>query len=374
MHKFMSFSAGFVIAALTLAWLPASAADTIMVGRSLTLSGPLKAYGEAKRDGGDAYIAKVNAAGGINGKKIELVTLDDAYLPANIVANLKKLAAENQPVAFLGIFGVPTSAAALPVLAELQIPGVGLTSGTEAMRKPFNRYAFPVRATYADEARKLVSHANTIGITKISVIYMDNPFGAGLNTALSDAAKVGGLTLKSLKVDIAGATTAAVAAQAAADQPQAIFLASLSVLAAQTFTELKKAGYRGSIYGFSPLDTTVFTKLVGAEAKGLGISQVFPIPTGVRYKVVAEYMKDVKTLGRGVPSFYGIEAYVEAKVLVEGLRRAGAKPTPASLVKSLETMKDFDAGGFFVSYTLEAHTGSTFVEITVVNSNGEVTR
>ena len=93
MHKFMSSSVGFVIAAMALTWLPASAADAIVVGRSLTLSGPLKLYGEAKRDGGDAYIAKVNAAGGINGKKIEVVTLDDAYLPANIVANLKKLAA-----------------------------------------------------------------------------------------------------------------------------------------------------------------------------------------------------------------------------------------------------------------------------------------
>jgi branched-chain amino acid transport system substrate-binding protein len=374
MQKFMSSSAVFVIASLTLAWLPASAADAIIVGRSLTLSGPLKAYGEAKRDGGDAYIAKVNATGGINGKKIELVTLDDAYLPANIVANLKKMATENQPVAFLGIFGVPTAAAALPVLAELQIPGVGLTSGTEAMRKPFNRYAFPVRASYADEARKLVSHAGTIGISKVASIYMDNPFGAGLNSALTDAAKTGGLTLKSQKVDVPGATAAAVAAQVAAERPQAVFLATLSGQGAQMYAELKKAGYRGSIYGFSPLDTTVFTKLVGAEAKGLGISQVFPIPSGVRLKVVAEYVKDMKDLKRGVPSFYGIEAYVEAKVLVEGLRRAGPKPTPASLVKSLETMKEFDAGGFFVSYTPEAHTGSTFVEITVVNANGEVTR
>jgi branched-chain amino acid transport system substrate-binding protein len=374
LSKALSSAAFLAIAASALAGLPAHAADTIVIGRSLTLSGPLKAYGEAKRDGGDAYIAKVNAAGGINGKKIELITLDDAYLPANIVANLKKLAAENQPVAFLGIFGVPTSAAALPVLAELQIPAVGLTSGTEAMRKPFNRYAFPVRASYADEARKLVSHANTIGISRVEVIYLDNPFGAGLNAALADAAKTGGLTAKALKMDVTGANAVALAAEVAKDQPQAVFLATLSGQGAQMYAELKKAGYRGSIYGFSPLDTTVFTKLVGAEAKGLGISQVFPIPNGVRLKVVAEYVKDVKDLKRGVPSFYGIEAYVEAKVLVEGLRRAGAKPTPASLVKSLETMKEYDAGGFYVSYTPEAHTGSTFVEITVVNSNGEVTR
>ena len=160
------------------------AADNILIGRSLTLSGPLALYGESKRDGGDAYISKINAAGGVGGKRIELITLDDAYVPANMVANIRKIAAENKPVAFLGLFGVPTVAAAIPVLKELQIPGVGLTSGTDLVRNPFNRYVFPVRASYADEARKLVSHAKTIGITVPSIVYMDNPFGVGVNTAL----------------------------------------------------------------------------------------------------------------------------------------------------------------------------------------------
>ena len=374
MHKLLTLTARFAIATLALSWLPASAADNIVIGRTLALSGGLKLYGEAKRDGGDAYLAKVNAAGGVGGRGIEVITLDDAYLPANLVTNLKKMATENQPVAFLGIFGVPTVAAALPVLAELKIPGVGLTSGTDAVRTPFNRYAFPVRASYADEARKLVSHAKTIGITKINVIYLDNPFGEGLNTSLSNAFKDNGLTAKVFKVDVAGKTVAAVAAQAVADQPQAIFLASLAAVGAPLFSELKKAGFRGSIYGFSPLDATVMTKVLGAEAKGLGISQVFPIPNGLRLRVVSEYVRDVKDLGRGSPSFYGLEGYIEARVLVEGLKRAGSNPSPASLVKSLESMREFDVGGYFVSYSPEAHKGSSFVEITVINAAGEVTR
>ena len=78
------------LAIAPLAWSPAQAADAIVVGRSLVLSGPLQSYGEAKRDGGDAYIHKVNAAGGVRGRPIELVTLDDVYAPANTVANLRK--------------------------------------------------------------------------------------------------------------------------------------------------------------------------------------------------------------------------------------------------------------------------------------------
>lgn len=102
------------LAAMVVSTCPASAlaAEPIVVGRSLPLSGPLRSYGEAKRDGGNAYIKKTNAAGGVGGRPIELVTLDDAYTPDKTIENLTKLAAEHQPMAFLGLFGLPTVAAA----------------------------------------------------------------------------------------------------------------------------------------------------------------------------------------------------------------------------------------------------------------------
>ena len=94
----------------------------------------------------------------------------------------------------------------------------------------------------------------------------------------------------------------------------------------------------------------------------------------MRVKVVAEYIDALKALGHGTPSFYGLEAFIEAKVLVEGLRRAGPRASPASLVTALESMHDFDLGGYYVSYKPEAHTGSLFVEVDVINSSGVVTR
>lgn len=350
------------------------AAESISVGRSLTLSGPLALYGESKRDGGDAYISKINATGGVGGRRIELITLDDGYIPANMVVNLKKIAAENQPVAFLGLFGVPTVAAAIPVLKELKIPAVGLTSGTDAVRSPFNRYVFPVRASYADEARKLVSHAKTIGITRPSIVYMDTPFGIGIHTALVKSFAENNLKPKEFKVDAKGDTNAEISARVASDQPQTVFIAALNNVAGPLMLELRKAGFRGTFYTFSPVDNKVMLKMMGTSVEGLGISQVFPVPKGSRLPVVAEYLDDMKKLGKGTPTYYGLEGYIEAKTLVEGLRRAGSKPTPESLVRSLETMKDYDAGGFFISYTPGAHKGSNFVEITVVNADGEILR
>ena len=353
----------------------AFAADDIVVGRSLALSGPLKSYGEAKRDGGDAYIQKVNKAGGIAGRPIVLVTLDDAYQPEKTVANLKSLAEKNAPTAFLGLFGVPTVAAALPVLEQLKIPAVGLTSGTAAVRAPHNPYAFPIRASYAEEAQKLVSQVKTIGVTKISVIYSDNPFGESVKNTLLEALRKEGLTALAVKVDAAGAGAAPAVGQAIANAPQAVFLTMLSQAAVPVLRELKKSDSHSLLYTFSPVDTTVVLKQLGTSASGLGITQVVPIPSGMLFPVVEEYTAALKALGHGTPSFYGLEAFIEAKVLVEGLRRAGAAAkNPAALLKALETMRNYDAGGYFVSYGPGIRTGSRFVEIDIIDTSGVLRR
>ena len=373
-QKFSRAFAAFLFTAFQTVTVPTHAADAIVVGRSLALSGPLKGYGEAKRDGGDAYINKINSTGGVGGRKIELVTLDDVYTPATTVENLKKISAERNPTAFLGLFGVPTVAAALPVLLELKIPAVGLTSGTDALRTPLNRYAFPVRASYAEEARKLVNHVKTVNISKVSVIYTTNPFGESVKNTLLAALKDAGINAKTYKVDPTGADAVEAARLTNTDEPQAIFMTMLSQAAVPVLTEIKKTSFRGALYTFSPVDTSAITKQLGEKANGLAITQVVPIPNGVRVKIVSEYVQALTDLGRGSPSFYGLEAFIEAKVLVEGLKRAGASPTPAALVKSLETLRDLDLGGYYVTYKPDAHTGSLFVEVNVINSLGEVNR
>ena len=138
--------------------------------------------------------------------------------------------------------------------------------------------------------------------------------------------------------------------------------------------ELRKISFNGPIYGSSATDASVIAKLLGKQAVGLAFSQIVPLPNGPRVKVVAEYQQAMKDLGRGVSSGLGLEGFIEAKVLVEGLRRAGPNPTPASLAKGLETLRDLDVGGFFVSYTPKVHTGSLFVEIDVISAKGELMR
>ncbi len=352
----------------------ARAANDIIIGRTLSLEGPTQSYGQAKLDGSDAYIAKVNAAGGINGRKIHVVTLNDSYTPAVAVANLKKMASENQPLAFLGVFGVPVVAAVLPVIDELKIPTVGLTSGVAELRNPGYRYSFPVRADYGTESEKLVTHVKTIGVSKLGLIYSDNPFGSAVRGVLEAEMKNQKYTPVVVKVAADG-KDADVAAKSVFDgKPEAVFLGMLTQAAVPVVTSLRKSGFKGTIYALSPVDGTQMVKQLQSGAANLAISQVVPVPDSVRTLVAGEYMQALKSLGRGEPSFYGLEGFIEAKLLVEGIKRAGPKVTTESLQKSLETFEKFDLGGFMVSYKPQSHKGSSFSEVNAINSRGQIAR
>ena len=353
---------------------PSDAAGSIVIGRSIALSGPLRSSGEAKRDGADAYIRRINARGGIYGRAIEVVTLDDAYDPATTVSNLRKIAAENKPVAFLGLFGLPTAAAALPVLEDLRVPAVGLTSGSDELRAPFKQFVFPVRGSFADEARKVVSHVKTVGTSRVVVAYTDNPFGEGVKTTILGAISDAGLRATVVKIDPAGISAAGAARQVISDNPQAVLFAMATPAAVPVLAELKKASFRGPTYSFSAVDASIVAKQLGQAARGLAITRVVPPPNAVQVPVVAEYLSALKDMNRGVPSFFGLEGYLEAKVLVEGLKRAGANPSATSLVAGLETMRDLNLGGFFVNYQPRMHTGSTFVEIDIISASGTLAR
>ncbi len=362
-------AAGSLIFLSTAAW-----SQNIVVGRSLPLTGQLKAIGEPKRDGGDAFINKLNAAGGINGRKIEVITLDDAYVADNTVANLRKLAEESKAVAFFSLLRVPVKDGAIPILDELKVPAIGVASATDLLRSRVHKYGFPVRASFSDEARKLANHVKVVGISRVALVYQDVPLGQTTREVTEVSLKETGLTPNIFKLNADAKNLAEVVGKVADSQPQAIFLLALTPASAALVSEFRKRSVNANLYTYSSTDAFVFAKLLGNQAAGVAISQVVPIPSGSRIKIVAEYVQAVKDLGRSTPTGLGLEGYIEAKVMAEGLKRAGANPSPESLVRALETMRDMDLGGFFVNYTPQAHTGSLFVEIDMIGPKGELIR
>src|SRR2546422_629918 len=155
--------------------------DRIVLGQSVALTGPASQLGIQMRNGVSAYLDYVNAQGGVHGRKIELITLDDGYEPARTVPNTKKLIDEHKVFALIGYVGTPTSVPAIPVFTEAKVPFFGPFTGAEALRAPFNRYIFHVRASYYDETDKIVEQVLSIGGKTIAVFYQDDAYGqAGL--------------------------------------------------------------------------------------------------------------------------------------------------------------------------------------------------
>jgi ABC-type branched-subunit amino acid transport system substrate-binding protein len=376
------FALGVSLAAALLA-SPAATAETgvgpntILVGQSAAFSGPAQELGIEMRKGVQAYFDAVNRAGGVNGRKLVLKTLDDGYEATRAAANTKKLIAEEGVFALLGYVGTPTSEASKPIFTEAQVPFVGAFTGAELLRQPFNRYIFNVRASYYAETDAIVDLLTRLSINRIAVFYQNDSYGqAGLKGVerAMDKRKMKILatgTVERNTVDVAKAVDAI-----SKSDPQAVVMVSAYKSCAAFIKEMKKAGSHPQFMNVSFVGSRALAAELGATGRGVGISQVVPYPWNVGTPVVRDYQKHLAAASGGEAdyTFGSLEGYIAAKVFVEGLRRAGREPTRDSFIAGLETLREHDLGGFTVTYTPSDHNGSRFVDLTVIGRDQKILR
>ena len=348
---------------------------TIVIGQSAATSGPASELGTEMRAGGLAYFNAINARGGINGRKIELRTLDDGYEPDRCAENTRKLI-DSGVFALFGYVGTPTTIAAMPVFTKAQVPLIGPFTGAEAFRRPFNRYIFNVRASYYAETDKLVELLSTLRMQRIAVFYQNDSYGKAGLEGVERAAKARNMpiaataTVERNSVDV----KAAVAALSKVD-PQAVVMISAYKSCAAFIKAMKAAGVHAQFMNVSFVGSKALATELGPEGRGVAISQVVPFPWNTGAPIVKEYQKALSAeTGKENYSFTSLEGYIAAKVLVEGIRRAGRDLTREKLVTALETMNDYDVGGFTVTYTGADHSGSRFVELTAIGRDGVFVR
>ena len=348
-------------------------ADTILIGQSAALSGPAERLGKEMKAGAEAYFDVVNKAGGVNGRMIKLLTVDDGYEPDKAAANTKKLIAEDKVLALFGYVGTPTSNAALPIFTAAKVPFIGAFTGAQSLREPFNRYIFNVRASYFDETEQIVAHLVQQGITKIAVFYQDDAYGKAGLAGVEQA-------MKKRKLEIAGTGTvernttnvAAAVGKLAKSGTDAIIMISAYKSCAAFIRAMKLAGGLQQFWNVSFVGSKALSSELGDEGIGVQISQVVPFPWSDVNPIVRDYQKHIG--GASKYSFTSLEGYIAAKVLVEGLKRAGKNPTRESLVDALAGMGKTDLGGFTVSYSPTDHNGSTFVDLTIISRAGTFKR
>ena len=363
---------------LGLAGLPAStpaqaARERIVLGQSAALSGPAAQLGVQMSLGARLCFEQVNAAGGIGGQSIELRTLDDGYDPARCKANTERFIGEGV-MALFGYVGTPTTLAALPLITEARLPLFGPFTGAMALREPFNRQVFHLRASYDDETAAIVRQLTTLGLKRIAVFRQNDSYGQagldGVNKALQahGLAPVAVTTVERNSTDV---TTAL--ASVLTTRPDAVVQISAYKSCAALIREARKAGYGGTFYNVSFVGTEALSAELGRDALGVVVSQVVPSPYASTQAVVREYREALRTVADARPNYTSLEGYLAARTLVEGLRRAKS-PSRDGLVSGLESLGGHDLGGLRVSYGPQDHVGSHFVELSMLTDSGSVRR
>ena len=348
--------------------------STIKLGQSLPLSGPLTELGSEYRDGATAYFKWMNSKGGVNGRKIELLTLDGAYVVDKTVANAKKLLDEDNVFAFFGMFGSANYAALMPIINERSVPSVAPYTGSDGLRAQASPTTFWLRASYGDETEKIVDQLTTLGINRIAVFYQDDAFGkaglAGVEAAL------GKRKLKVLATGVYDKTkndvADAVKTIGTAD-PQAVVMISTYKPTAAFVKQMRLSGKLPQFFALSVVGLKALSAELGAEAAGVAISQVVPFPDNSTAPVVREMRQlPAAMMPSAGLTYTTLEGFIAAKVMVEALRRAGPQLSREKLISALESMRDFDVGGFPVNYAGGSHLGSRFAEVTIVSKSGKL--
>ncbi len=346
---------------------PVLAQSTIVVGQSVPLSGSNKDLGNDIRSGALALFKRVNDAGGVNGRKIELVSLDDANDTKRSEANTKQLLESNNPIALFGYGSATLSRPALPYVEAAKIPFFAPFTGADPMRK-FNRYVYNHRAGYGDELEKIVEHYTTFGIKKFAVLHHPDAVGNENLNAVQRALKSRELA----PVAIAAATrtqtdlSKEVAAVAKAD-PDVVILTTLYKTSADFVKLARKQGMGAQFVSTSFAGSSSLANALGGEGLGVAMAQVTPSYFRRSVPIVKEYQAAMEAAFQKKDfSYQSLEAYIAAKVLVEGMRRAGPQLTRDSLLRALDGIQNFDVGGYVVSFSPTNHNGSSFVSLTIL--------
>ncbi len=350
--------------------------NSILIGSCSALDGPAHFLGRQTVLGASAYLHMINDDGGVFGRKIQLEAFDDSYDPDRAPACFKRMIKEG--VFALGFFvGTPTAKVYVPLAQEEKIPVIGLFTGAQLLYEPLKHEVINVRASYYDETREQVDKLWQQNIRKIGVIYQDDPFGKavldGVKLALQkhNAVPEGLGTFTRGSVEISEGLK-----RLMSERPQAVVIAGPYAAAAAIVKQAHASGWRPQFLTVSFVGTEEFIKEAGSDAEGTVITQVMPPYDHTDYPTVALYRKCLTKYSQGeAPSFVSFEGFVDAMVLVEGLKRAGKDVTREKFISAIESIHEMNFGlgpRLILSYGPNDHKGFDTVYATVVKSGQPV--
>ena len=318
-----------------------------------------------------AAFAQINAAGGVHGRPLTLFELDDGYKDDGFVRQMGE-AMKRSPVALLAPVGVRAIQRMLDdrVLNQADVVVLNAIPGAESLRSPGHPRLFHIRAGDRQQVEHITRHAVTLGIMRMAVLYQDVPIGkSGLAAALKVAEGLGMQLTPFMAAADANALAEAVR-RVAMGQPQWVLVLGSPRFAADGIVALRKAGLGSFLFALGYVPPALVNQVASGAARGVALAQVYPNPNGTKMALQHEFQAAMGRAGSGPYSAFHLEGYITARVLAEGLRRAG-DVSPSGLAHSLQTRGEFNIGGFRVNFGKD-NVGSSFVDIAVINSDGRL--
>ena len=348
----------------------------ILIGQTADFSGPVASGVKETAAGAKLWIDHVNAAGGVNGQQIVLLAMDDKFEPANAAANARELIVQKNVLALFLTRGTPHNQAILPLLSEYGVPLIAPSTGAMVLHKPVNPWVFNVRASYQHEANRAIRHLSLVGLTNIGIVQVDDSFGAdAVKGALEAFEQVNGKPVFTEKYDREKPDFTKIQHAMTTLTPQAVLFLGSGSAVVNGVKAIRATGSHAQIVTLSNNASDGFIKALGDNATGTIVTQVFPYERSLASPMV----KEARELRKGftgddrvTPAM--LEGFAGAKVLVEGLRRAGKNPTREKLRNALESLHHYDIGGLEVTFSPTSHTGLDYTDLSIIGSDGKFTR
>lgn len=347
----------------------APARGDILIGRSTAMSGGMAPFLAPIHEGQDAAIEDFNAKGGVGGRKVRLVTMDDGFDARRTLENAKQMTEKDGVLALFGVSGTTQVMTLLPYLAQARVPLISVYTGSPAVRAQQHPYLFTTRANYADELVKIVRNLVAVQTSRIAVAYENNDFGKLLLPLVEKTIAAENATLAGSHALASSGEDAAVAAKAlSAHKPQAVLLvaAGPSVVA---YVRANRAHLGVPVYTLSLGAGTAVLKALGDDARGLAVARTGPSPSRPNIQLTRDFQASMKRHDKPV-DYDRYTGYMDARVLIEGLRAAGPNVTRSSLVQAMEGLGNLDLGGYVYQFSAQNHHGSNYVDIAVVGAGG----
>lgn len=344
----------------------------ILLGQSLGLTGPLAELTLDINNGARAYVNEVNSRGGIHGRRLKVITMDDGYQAPNTVKNVEQMVNQDKVFAIFNVTGTPNCEAILPLVKQNGVPFFSPFTGADSLRNPPVPNVFNVRASYRDETEKLVQHLQTVGIQRIGVVYQASSFGkdglAGVEAAMAQR----GMKPQAVaSVQSNASDTDAAVTAVSESNPGAIILITAGRPTFEFIKSYNKARRGVQFYTLSVMGASTNIKALGKDGVGVVVASVVPFPWSQAHPLVKEYQSAMQKIGLTDYSFVSFESYINARVLGAAIERTGKNLTRSGLVTAAENMRQVSLGGFNVGFGKDSRQASKHVELTIIGANGK---